>query len=810
MKRERYERTDVGDFKQVTNKDFIDAVVKSPSGAYPALCVKEGNPEIGGWSAINYDESSLIKSSTNNYLSCASFSLAENGDFNVKKENFAAYHFIILDDVGTKIPLEKLPDIEPTWIIETSPGNYQVGFVLAEPITDISEAERLIKAVIDAGLSDKGAGGVSRWARLPNAINGKLKYEVDGESFQCRLVEWNPEQRYTMEQLADLFKLNLSRVQERTPEVFSNQSQEHTSSPGIPENCVITELKKRGLYKTPLGSGKHDISCPWVHEHTDALDTGAAYFEPDERLSTGGFCCQHSHREQYHIRELLDFLDIEEAQTTHKPLIKVVPGDLHHVVDAAEEQLAIGGKYYQSGGLIVSISSDPITGDPAIVPTNISTLTRELSVVASWVKFDKRSGEWGPSDPPPRHTSVLFDSKVFRFLLPLSGVARQPYFRDIGGELVLEPGYDGISKRFGVFNPKEFPLGKTTIEAAKEALVILRQLLGEFSFVNPIDEAAAVSAIFTAAVRVSLNVAPGYHIHASVIASGKSYLCELITAFSGPGFSEKISYPKSSEEATKVTLALLMRNPACIEYDDMDGDWLPHGVIKRMFTSEKITERILGYSKTATVSTRSLILGSGNNVGPTRDLSRRVVTIHLDPRVETPATRVYRGNPVAEVRANRGAYVMAVITIIQAWREAGMPVANVDSIASYDGQWSEYCRHPLIWLGLPDPARVLIEQVTHDPDRDILNGLLTTWFEVFGSVPTTVRKAVDRVKYAQPDLYDAMREFPIEERGEINNSKFGWVLKKNANRIVNGLEFRRAEADGRTAWQVVRVIPLES
>ncbi len=156
MKRERYERTDVGDFKQVTNKDFIDAVVKSPSGAYPALCVKEGNPEIGGWSAINYDESSLIQSSTNNYLSCSSFALAENGDFNVKKENFAAYHFIILDDVGTKIPLEKLPDIEPTWIIETSPGNYQVGFVLVEPITDISEAERLIKSVIDAGLSDRG------------------------------------------------------------------------------------------------------------------------------------------------------------------------------------------------------------------------------------------------------------------------------------------------------------------------------------------------------------------------------------------------------------------------------------------------------------------------------------------------------------------------------------------------------------------------------------------------------------------------------------------------------------------------------
>lgn len=50
-----------------------------------------------------------------------------------------------------------------------------------------------------------------------------------------------------------------------------------------------------------------------------------------------------------------------------------------------------------------------------------------------------------------------------------------------------------------------------------------------------------------------------------------------------------------------------------------------------------------------------------------------------------------------------------------------------------------------------------------------------------------------------------MREFPVEEHGEINRSKLGWLLKKNANRIGGGLEFRQAEADGRTAWRVVAV-----
>jgi hypothetical protein len=59
-------------------------------------------------------------------------------------------------------------------------------------------------------------------------------------------------------------------------------------------------------------------------------------------------------------------------------------------------------------------------------------------------------------------------------------------------------------------------------------------------------------------------------------------------------------------------------------------------------------------------------------------------------------------------------------------------------------------------------------------------------------------------------LYEALRELPIEERGEINRSKLGWFLKKNANRIANGLEIQAGVADGRKAWRVVRVSPDDS
>lgn len=84
--------------------------------------------------------------------------------------------------------------------------------------------------------------------------------------------------------------------------------------------------------------------------------------------------------------------------------------------------------------------------------------------------------------------------------------------------------------------------------------------------------------------------------------------------------SAKASYPTTSEEAIKVLFSLLLTSPAVIEFDDMNADWIPDGSIKRALTAESVAEQILGVSKTATVSTRTLFLGSGSNVGPVRNL----------------------------------------------------------------------------------------------------------------------------------------------------------------------------------------------
>jgi hypothetical protein len=129
----------------------------------------------------------------------------------------------------------------------------------------------------------------------------------------------------------------------------------------------------------------------------------------------------------------------------------------------------------------------------------------------------------------------------------------------------------------------------------------------------------------------------------------------------------------------------------------------------------------------------------------------------------------------------------------------------VSPIASYGGAWADYCRHPLIWLGLPDPAIALLEQVTQDPDSAALGVLMTAWHKVFASKATTVRKVISTAAENHEGLKAALDDFTMSERSTISPTKLGQLLKKNANRLVGGCRFERSSADGRTAWKVVVV-----
>ena len=140
-------------------------------------------PRSGGWPCRRADQVAAgLAAGNNNYLSCASFYPGDDGSFKARKAQFAACHFLLLDDLGTKVPLDRLDGFELSWLIETSPGNFQGGIILAEPLTDGPAAVRLLNAVIDAGLCDAGSDGTRPTkARLGQRI-GRMPLSADGST----------------------------------------------------------------------------------------------------------------------------------------------------------------------------------------------------------------------------------------------------------------------------------------------------------------------------------------------------------------------------------------------------------------------------------------------------------------------------------------------------------------------------------------------------------------------------------------------------------------------------------------------------
>lgn len=802
-----------GETDLVSNGEFLRTVFgDNLADVCPVVVSFTGNPTsvpskawFGSPWPGNTDLTENLPGDANNYFSLAVFKPDEAGHYRRQKARFHALHSVMLDDVGSKVATERLT-LPPSWMLETSPGNHQAGYLLREPLTDGLATDKLMNAIVAAGLCDPGANGPrARLARLPVAVNGK-----HSPPFVCKMVVWSPELRYSIEELVD--GLQLEMMQAARPKRQSTRMVQERPSDGDPvwiacpdENAVLVALRNRGLYKAPLGEGKHNITCPWVKEHTGEVDTGTAYFEPDDLWPIGGFKCLHGHCADRHMRDLLRTLDIEANAARMKPTIRVMAGEMNRVIDAAERELAQSGRHYQRGGLVVTVVTDPGTRETRVQEISLPALVRALAGAATWERFDGRSEDWVRADPPARHASVLFDATSYPHLPVLNGLARQPYLRP-DGSLMTAAGYDTATGMFGVFDARDFSVpDKPTRAQAEAAMAQLKDLLMEFSFASESDQSAALVAMLAATIRPSLNHAPMIHVRAHMVGSGKSYLCELITAFATPQRGTPTTFPADDEECRKLLLAELLRAPAVIEFDNLTSDLVAHKSLCTVLTSEFMSGRILGVSKTATVSTRALFLSSGNNVGPIQDMTRRCISIRLDPGCETPATRSFtRPDLVRDVLRERGRYVSAALTIVRAWIVADRPKTICKSLAGY-GDWSDLCRQPLLWLGCADPTVSVFEAMLDDPDRETLGRLLTAWFSVFGKTPAMVRDAVKQALFfgdENTELLEVLRDI-ADERGEINRRKLGWWIRRHAGRIVDGLRIVRASGNrSAEAWQV--------
>ena len=244
----------------------------------------------------------VIKKNHNNYFTLASYRTDPQGNYRAKKEYVVAVHAILLDDISPKM-LAKIP-LKPSWKVETSPGNYQCAFILKKPCTDLARYDAIVTAISEKGFSDKGAKGATRWARIPYGVNSKKKYLVGGKAPKVKLVYFYPDRRYSLRKIIVAFDLKLD-IKGRKGRVTATSVTDNNG------DAILSALKSAGLWKKELEPGKHDVTCPFVHLHTDKVDNGTAYFEPSpDNNQLGGFKCQHGHCSARNIADLKSNLGI--------------------------------------------------------------------------------------------------------------------------------------------------------------------------------------------------------------------------------------------------------------------------------------------------------------------------------------------------------------------------------------------------------------------------------------------------------------------------------------------------------------------
>ncbi len=252
----------------------------------------------------SYYVNAELKEFSNQYFTISLFNETEDCLARRRKELFKSTHCIVIDDVGEKIPIDLLlTKPAPSWILETSPGSQQWGYILTEPCTERASVENLLTGLVHKICPDgvdSGMLGVTRYVRLPEGYNTKKNKVAlnNGKIFKCKMIIWQPEIKVSIERLADAFEIDLSKSSKHIPSGDYDFLEDHYAAKH--PAWQILEIK------SILDEGHYDVSCPWANEHTDPSDDRATVFI----LSDGymSFKCHHGHCTNRTGKDLLNYM----------------------------------------------------------------------------------------------------------------------------------------------------------------------------------------------------------------------------------------------------------------------------------------------------------------------------------------------------------------------------------------------------------------------------------------------------------------------------------------------------------------------
>jgi hypothetical protein len=392
-----------------------------------------------------------------------------------------------------------------------------------------------------------------------------------------------------------------------------------------------------------------------------------------------------------------------------------------------------------------------------------------MARAADWLRETKTE----PRDVPPpidvvRDLATAISERVREHaewpFPPLRGIVTGPAVRpDLS--LLTEPGYDAETRFYyapsaGLTLPEvsDAPTG-ADVGRAVSALTFP---FSEFPWRQPPgggDFANYLAAMLTPALLPALADAhiPLCLIDAHKMGTGKSLLSDAVAIVHTGRPAPMVSAPggrSGAEEWRKNILSMLLPGPSVLVLDNVRGK-LESSDLCRALTSSRITDRILGHTRMATVESHALWIANGNNVQLGGDMPRRCVPI----RLEAASSRPWAGRTfgIPDLRGylaqHRGELLWAVLTLVRAWASAKQPVPDDVPILGSFETWCRMCGGILSVAGVPG-FLANVEELWENsaPDEAEWEGFLATLSAVYRDAPFSAQALASAMNSATEDL----------------------------------------------------------
>jgi putative DNA primase/helicase len=508
-------------------------------------------------------------------------------------------------------------------------------------------------------------------------------------------------------------------------------------------------------------------------------------------------------RRQKHLTATSEAL----SPSNNWPQIIVTAGELPRVVNEAEEALlGLQREVYQRGGLLVRsllLPTIPPNDDWRTALTR-PWLVEALTCAGRFLKWDARAKAYVPIDAPAEVAEALL-SRGGNWKLPiLSGITKTPFLRR-DGSICESPGYDIASGLLYKPDSGNFPPipQQPSKDDALAALALLDHLLDDFPFVRTADRSVALSALLTILDRRSMSAAPLHAFSSPTAGTGKSLLVDVAAMLATNQPMPVISQGRTEEELEKRLGAALLAGDIAIALDNCEHP-LQSTFLCQALTQQKLNIRVLGASRNVEILVNAAVYATGNNLTIVGDLTRRALICSLDAHCERPELRIFDGNVLETVRAQRGRLIVAALAVLRAWHVAGEHL-DVTPFGSFEA-WSYRVRQALVWLGRADPCETVAKVREDDPNRTGLLAVLAQWREAIGlNVVRTVREIINAA-ITHPDFMAALLTVASSKSSTvISNDRLGRWLKQNEGKIAAGLSLVRAgNTHGYPLWQLIQ------